>query len=484
MPISTGRSGLTIGVVALCGLVVSLSQTLVVPLLPHLPDLLQTTPATASWLVTSTLVAAAVCAPVLGRLGDMYGKRRLLIVGLGLLATGSVLGALAPDVGTLIVARTLQGASLGVLPLGISVLRDVLPASRVGTGVALMSSSLGIGAAGGLPLSGLVAQHASWRLLFGGLAVSAVLLGAAFARTVPELYGTGGRFDLTGAIGLATTLICLLLAISKGAEWGWSSTAVIGLLVASVAVLAAWIQWELRRPTPLVNLRISTRPAVLWTNVASTLVGFSMFTGFLMCTQLLQAPIATGYGFGLDMVMAGILLLPTGVAMTVFSPVSAQISRARGARATVLLGIVLLVVGNTGQALLPHTVLLVVVAATVSAAGGALAYSAIPIVIMNAVPMTETASSNSLNTLMRMLGTSSCSAFAAAVAGSLMTEVGGRLLPSTLAYTVAYGAAALAALAAGVAVAVAIPGGLRAQGVESTASEKSRAGAIPLEAPT
>ena len=169
------RPALVVGVLAACGLAVSLMQTLVVPLLPRYPQLLNASTSTVTWLVTATLVAGAVCAPMLGRLGDMYGKRRMLVVALGLVTVGSALGALAPDVTTLIVARALQGASLGVVPLGISIMRDVLPEGRVGGGVALMSSSLGIGGAVGLPLTGVVAEHASWRWLFAGAAVLGVV---------------------------------------------------------------------------------------------------------------------------------------------------------------------------------------------------------------------------------------------------------------------------------------------------------------------
>jgi predicted MFS family arabinose efflux permease len=439
-----------IGVLATCGLAVSLMQTLVVPLLPRYPELLHTSTATVTWLVTATLVAGAVAAPLLGRLADMYGKRRMLLLALGLVVVGSALGAAAPDAGTLIVARALQGASLGVVPLGISVMRDLLPPDRVGAGIALMSSSLGIGGAIGLPLTGVIAQNASWRWLFAGAAVFSALLFVLLARIVPEsAQRSGGRFDLPGAAGLATALVCLLLAISKGAEWGWSSALVLGLLLGSVALFAAWGVWEWRIPEPLVDLRVSARPAVLWTNVASVLVGFSMFAGFLVTTQVLQAPLATGYGFGLSLVAAGVVLLPIGAAMTIFSPLSARLSRTRGARTTVLLGIALLVVGNAAQAALPHSILLVILATTVTASGAALAYSAIPLIIMEAVPASETASANSLNALMRMLGTSSCSAVVAALSAVLVTDVGGRVLPSAGAYAVIFGAAAGAAVVAG-----------------------------------
>jgi predicted MFS family arabinose efflux permease len=422
-------------------------QTLVVPLLPQFPRLLSASPGTVAWLVTATLVAGAVCAPVLGRLGDMYGKRRMLLVALAMVTIGSALGAVAPDVGVLIVARVLQGASLGVIALGISIMRDLLPPDRIGSGIALMSSSLGIGGAICLPITGLVAQHASWRWLFAGAAVLGALQFLLVRKVVRESpQRSGGRFDLPGAVGLALALVCVLLAISKGTEWGWGSARVIGLLAAALVLFALWGRLELRARSPLVDLRVSARPAVLWTNIASILIGFGMFAGFLVTTQVLQAPVAAGYGFGLSLVAAGVVLLPIGGAMTIFSPVSARVSRRRGARTTLVLGTVVLAVGNVAMATLPGSIPLVMAASTVTAIGAALAYSALPLLIMDAVPTSETAAANSLNTLMRMLGTSSCSAVVAAVTTGLTSVVDGRLLPSGAAYTVVFLAAAAAAL--------------------------------------
>jgi len=313
--------------------------------------------------------------------------------------------------------------------------------------VALMSSSLGIGGAIGLPLTGIVAEQASWRWLFGGAAVLGVLLVVAVLRWVDESpVRAGGRFDLPGAVGLAVGLVCLLLAISKGTEWG--ALTAFALLGAAVVVFGLWGRFELRSRSPMVDLRVSARPAVLWTNVASVLIGFAMFAGFLVTTQVLQAPVATGYGFGLSLVLAGLVLLPIGGAMGVFSPVSARLSARFGARTTLLLGTSVLIVGNAGMAAIPGTVVLIMVATTVSAIGAALAYSALPLLIMDAVPATETAAANSLNALMRMLGTSSCSAVAAAVVTAMTQEVGGRTLPSASAYTVVFLAAAGAALLA------------------------------------
>jgi predicted MFS family arabinose efflux permease len=243
-------------------------------------------------------------------------------------------------------------------------------------------------------------------------------------------------------------LVCLLLGISKGSAWGWSSPLVLGLLAVSVAVLAVWGRYELRCSAPLVDLRVAARPAVLRTNLASVLLGFSIFATFALATQILQAPVATGYGFGLSMLVAGVLLLPIGGSMVIFSSVSARMSRRHGPSITVIAGSALLVVGNAGVAMLPATVWLVVVAATVGAIGAALAYSALPLLIMRAVPETETAAANSLNTLMRQLGTSTVTATAAAVSGALVVDVDGHPLPAGSAYTIVFLAAAAAALVA------------------------------------
>ena len=298
-------------------------------------------------------------------------------------------------------------------------------------------------------MTGILAQHGGWRLLFVAVAVGALGLLAVVMRMVPESgLRSGGRFDMVGAAGLSVALVCLLLGISKGSAWGWSSPLVLGLLAASVAVLAVWGRYELRCSAPLVDLRVAARPAVLRTNLASVLLGFSIFATFALATQILQAPVATGYGFGLSMLVAGVLLLPIGGSMVIFSSVSARISGRHGPSITVIAGSALLVVGNAGVASLPATAWLVVVAATVGAIGAALAYSALPLLIMRAVPETETAAANSLNTLMRQLGTSTVTAVAAAVGGALVVQVDGHLLPAGSAYTITFLAAAVAALVA------------------------------------
>src|SRR4051794_15546558 len=192
----------------------------------------------------------------MGRLGDMYGKRRMLLVSLGALVVGSAIGALSDTLVPMVAGRTLQGLASGVIPLGISIMRDELPAERLGSATALMSASLGVGGALGLPAAALIADHFDWHMLFWTSAVLGVVAAVFVLLLVPESkVRTGGRFDLVGALGMAAGLICLLLAISKGADWGWGSGTTLGLFAAAVVVLMAWGFFELSAGQPLVDLR-------------------------------------------------------------------------------------------------------------------------------------------------------------------------------------------------------------------------------------
>ncbi|MBI0383590.1 MFS transporter, partial [Streptomyces albiflaviniger] len=326
-------------VLAFGGIVVSLMQTLVVPLVPDLPELLHTSASDASWAITATLLAGAVATPVLGRLGDMYGKRRTLLLSLAMLVVGSVVCALSDTLAPMIVGRALQGFSAGVIPLGISIMRDELPAERLGSAMALMSSSLGVGGALGLPGAAALAEHADWHVLFWVSASLGAVVIALVLAVVPESpVRGGGRFDLVGALGLSAGLLCLLLAISKGADWGWASGVTTGLFAAAVVVLLLWSRWELRVSGPLVDLRTTVRRQVLLTNLASIVIGFAMFGMSLVLPQLLQMPEATGYGLGQSMMTAGLCLGPSGLVMMAISPLSARITATRGPKTSLMLG--------------------------------------------------------------------------------------------------------------------------------------------------
>lgn len=450
--------GAITAVLATAGIVASLMQTLIVPLIGQLPKLLHTTASNASWAVIATLLAAAVTTPAVGRLGDLYGKKRMLLVCTVPLIAGSVLCALSGSLVPMVAGRALQGAGSGIVPLAISALRDLLPPERMGSAIALISSSLGIGGALGLPLSAAVAQHADWHALFwmsAGVSAGVALLMATMIPAVPPR--AAGGFDGVGALGLGAGLVALLLAVSKGGDWGWTGTPTLALFAGAVVVLLAWGRWELRRPAPLVDLRVTARKQVLLTNAASVVVGFAMYAQALIMPQLLQIPSATGYGLGQSMQATGLWMAPSGIMMMLVSPLGARLSAARGPKVTLVAGSLVIALGyGLSPALIGSTWTLLVVSCVCNT-GVALAYGAMPALIMGAVPLAETASANSFNTLMRSVGTSVSAAVVGVVLAGMTTEFGGVALPSRDGFRVGLLIGCGVALAAA-AVAATIPG--------------------------
>ncbi|RDG38002.1 MFS transporter [Streptomyces corynorhini] len=426
-PPTADRSGRVVATLALAGVTAAIMQTLVTPLLADLPKILHTSASNSAWVVTATLLVAGVCVPITGRLGDLVGKRRMLLVCSVPLIAGSVVCALSSSVVPMIVGRGLQGIGMGMVPLGIALLRDVVAPEKLSSSIALVSASMGIGGGLGLPIAAAVAQYTNWRFLFWGSAVLAAAVAMLIYALIPDVpaAGKGQRFDVLGALGLGVGLVCLLLAVSKGADWGWGSGTILGLFVAAAVVLVAWGWFEWRTTDPLVDLRTTVRPRVLLTNLASVFIGFGMYASMLVVPQLLQFPAATGYGLGQSMLAAGLWLLPGGLMMMIVSPVGGRLTNARGPKFTLVCGALVLAAGYGVSLLLSGTAPGLMVAVMIVNSGVALAYGAMPALIMGAVPVAETGAANGFNTLMRSLGTSIGAAVVGVVLAQMTTTVGG-----------------------------------------------------------
>ena len=324
---------------SLGGLTASFMQTIIVPIQAELPDLLDAPRSDTAWVVTITLLTAAVATPIAGRLGDMFGKRRVALLTLAIMTLGCVISATVPGIGGLIVGRGLQGVGMGVLPLGISIMRDTLPEKRLPGGIALMSATMGIGGAIGLPLSAIIAEHLDWHLLFWIAGLLGAVCFAFILAVVPvSVLRTPGRFDWLGAIGLAAGVASVLVALSRGNDWGWTSPATIGLGVGGVLILLVWGWYELRDRNPLVDLRVAARRPVLLTNLASTLLSFGMFSFNIIVPQFLELPTASGIGLGYSLFIASLGMLPFGLMMLILAPVAGRLIGIIGPKAMLVAG--------------------------------------------------------------------------------------------------------------------------------------------------
>jgi MFS family permease len=430
-----------------------MQQSAVLPLLPRLQSELGADVTAVSWTFTISMLVGAVATPLFSRFGDMYGRRRMLLVSFVLLLAGSVIAGLATSLPALLAGRVVQGFSVAVIPLSIGVVRGALPPERMATGIGTISATIGIGSGIGLVLSGVIAQYTTgFRAVFWVMAVlaaAALVIGAIVLRdpTPPQ----GGRPDIPGAILLAGGLVTLLLGITEGRSWGWTSAGILGLFASSAVLFAIWVAVERRTAEPLVDIGLLTHRGTIGASVASMLLGFAMFGGFSLAPQFVQAPATAGYGFGASVLEAGLYLLPASLLMMIVSPASGGLVRRLSAPYVVAIGAALTGASELWLVLSHAHVTDVLISMTLLGVGIGLAYSALATMAIEHVEPARTGVASGVNSLLRMLGASIAGAVAAAVLAAHVAP--GAALPSAAGYEVGFGITAIgAALAAAFAV--------------------------------
>ena len=447
--ISRTRANLEIVAVGLGALMAALSQTLVLPVLPTIAADINATPTEAEWLLTSTLLVAAISVPIIGRLADIFGRRLMLVISLGALGVGSVMAALTSNPEVMIAGRAISGLSSAAIPLGISLLATVLPAERKASATALISAMLGVGGALGLPLAGLIADNTDYHVLYWIGAVGAFLSIAMVLSLVGNPHASGVRsIDVPGVVLLAGGLFCLVLPLSQAGAWGWGSARVIGLLVASVVLLGLLVLVERRASSPLVDLTALANPPVAMTNVASVFFGFALFASFVGTANYVQAPEATGYGFGASVLTAGLCLLPSGILMLLLAPVAAHLCGRLGAGKVLAMSGVIVAAGLIVRIALVDHLWQVVLGASIVGAGTGFGYATLPTLINSHTPSGALAAANGINSLARSLGSTLASAVGGSILASVTMTLGIVEVPSLAAYRVLF---IICAVSAGIA---------------------------------
>lgn len=448
-----------LAVVALCfgGLLAALTQTMVIPIQGELPLLLHTSASNATWVVTITLLTAAVTMPITGRLADMLGKQRILLASAVILLVGSVVSALSTTLLPMLIGRGLQGLAMGFIPVGIALLREIVPPHLAATAVAAMSATLGVGGAIGLPLSAWIVEVGNWHTLFWVSAAVAAFVLLAIAFLVPHVHdATPARFDIHGAVGLAGGLVLLLVGLSKASAWGWGSGRTLGLMAAGLVILLVWARVEMRTRQPLVDMRATLRRPVLLTNLAAAAIGMGMMAQAIVVPQLLELPKSLGYGLGQSILEAGLWMAPGGLMMMLFAPVSSRLINGIGAKRTLMIGAAILGAGYVVAFALTSTAWQLMVATIVISIGVGIGYAAMPTLVMDASPAHEAGSAVGINTLMRSFGTT----VASALMGTLLTTsthaLGPIQVPSEGAFKLCFLIGAAAAFI-GVAITAVIP---------------------------
>jgi MFS family permease len=448
-------------------LTVAILQTAVVPVLGIIAEQLDASTVAVSWAVTANLLAAAAATPLIGRLADLHSKKRVLLVVLALVLVGSVLAAVTSSLALLIVGRVLQAASFGLYPISVAILREELPPERVGSAMAVMSGTLGFGGGTGLVVVGLLMTgDAGYHRVFWLTTAFTVVVIAIVVLLVPTRARTSnGTIDWLGAAGLGAGLSAILLAITQGNSWGWASPATLGCTASGIAVLTGWWLWERRAKQPLVSIRMLTRRAMLFTNLATIFVGMGLYFAFLGMTQFVQIPRETaGYGFSATVLEASVVyLLPGALTGFVVAMVSGRFIDRYGARPVLMVAAVSGIAGFLFIAL-AHSAAWQVIAAGILANGYiALGYGALPALVVSEVEAGETGVATSMNAIARTIGSSTAAAVVAVMLGSPAANI----VPPESGFVAIFLAGAATAALAMVLIALTRPRAKRIESVEA-----------------
>ncbi|MDQ6775410.1 MAG: MFS transporter [Actinomycetota bacterium] len=418
------RPNVTLAVLCLAGVAYAALSSTVVPALPSIQHSLHASESGVTWLLTGYLLSASVGTSILGRLGDMYGKERVLLWTLVVLVGGTLLGALATSLPVMITARVIQGAGGGIFPLAFGIVRDEFPREKVAGSIGILSSILGVGGGLGIVLAGLIIQHLSYHWLYWIPLIVIVVSAVCTWRFVPESpVRVPGRVNWLAAALMSVGISVILIAVSETIGWGWGSARTLGLIAVGALICVAWVLVEVRSREPLIDMTMMRIRGVWTTNVAAFLLGAGMYSSFIIFPQFAQLPKSTGFGFGASTLVSGFYLLPATLGMIVLGTAAGAISRRWGSKVALLIGSAF----TAGSFLLlalahghPYDLL---IAATLLGIGMGLAFAALGNLIVQAVPPHQTGVASGMNTVMRTLG------------GAL----GGQLSATFIAHNVAHG---------------------------------------------
>jgi len=396
---------LILAVLSLAGVAYAMLSSSVVPALPTIQHALHTTETDITWLLTAYLLSASVGTAIIGRLGDMYGKERLLLYTLVVLAGGTLLAAVSSSLIVIIIARFIQGASGGIFPLAFGIVRDEFPREKVAGSIGLLSAILGVGAGIGIVLSGVIVEHLNYHWLFWIPLLATIIAAVATWRFIPESpVRAPGRINWLAAALMTAGISIVLLAISETTTWGWGSSKTLGLILLGLAVTGVWITVEVRSSNPLIDMTMMRIRGVWTTNLAAFLLGAGMYASFIVFPQFAQLPKSTGFGFGASVVVSGLYLLPSTIFMTILGLYAGRISARFGSRRALLTGTAFTTASFALLAVAHKHPFEFLIAAALLGIGIGLAFAALGNLIVQAVSPHQTGVASGMNTVMRTLG--------------------------------------------------------------------------------
>lgn len=311
------------------------------------------------WLVTGHLIVGAGSALVAARMGDLRGRKKVMLVLLAVAALGSVISAVGTAFWVVLAGRAMQGIIGAMLPLGIGVAREALREEKVPLGVGLIVTASSVGSASGLIIGGAIIDNFDWQWLFAAGAFMLTVSLVAVWMFVPRNPGAAPDHPIDWIDGMlpVTGITSLVLAISLSKALGWLDPLVMVLTAAGLAVLAFWAWRNLRTRYPLISLRLLFERNVAVANIVSIFMALGTYHVMLVFAPLIQAPTWTVVGLGMTATMAGMVKLPSNLLAFTAGPLAGWIASRFNNKAALIIGSCFGIAGWGLTALMPDSVI-------------------------------------------------------------------------------------------------------------------------------
>ena len=305
-------------------LLVNYVETMVIPGIPAIQADLSTTQTIASWITSAFLIVGAAVAPVFGKLGDIYGKKKIFLTVLLFYIAGVGLAGFATNIYMLIASRAIQGIGFAIVPLGLAIITDIFPREKVATAQGIISGTFAIGAAAGLVIGAYVVEDLSWQWAFHSAFILSIILFVLVAKMLKkDQPGIKSKIDIAGATMLMSGIVLVLLYLTEAPNLGWLSLENIAFLVPGLILVIAFFIFENKIASPLIQLNLLKIRNVLVANIVGIISSLAMFLLFFAVVYYARQP--PPYGLGLDTISTGLTLAPATLVMLVVGPVMGRL---------------------------------------------------------------------------------------------------------------------------------------------------------------
>lgn len=338
-------------------LVVMYVEGMLTPSLPSIASTFHVTEAQVSLILSTYLVGGVALTPVVGKLGDIYGKKKMLTVTMVAYAIAVSVTGFSPNFTFMVISRAIQGVGLSIMPLGFSLIREEFPKELIPKSQALISAMFGAGFAVSLPLGSLVSQTFGWRMTYHTAVpfVFILFIIAFFYIKESRFRRPETKIDFVGAAMLGTVLALFVLALSEGPTWGWDSVRIQALVISGFALSIPMVFYELRYTRKggdaILNFKLLSERNVMVANLVLSITGMGMFLSMQALTYRFELP--PGSGLGKSILNTGLSLLPFALGTIIFGPVAGVLVKRTGVKPLASLGAVLAVIGFLLQASIP-----------------------------------------------------------------------------------------------------------------------------------